>query len=120
MLPKECPVDRLTNGVTKGDSGHWVKTVENYPESHSAWHGATHVLRSARRCKDEIDPMMFRQIISEIRASEEDKLSSADWTFEDKSSNFHTFLFNKIDANLAGRAGTKGQTGFELWRELCN
>ena len=37
MLPKECPVDRLSQGVSKGDFKHWVKTVENFLESHQAF-----------------------------------------------------------------------------------
>ena len=47
------------------------------------------------------------------------QLHMGDWTFEDKNHEFHSFLFQKLDAKLAGRITTAGQTGFEMWRQLC-
>ena len=85
MLPKECPVDRLSQGVSKGDFKHWVKTVENFLESHQAWHGATHVLRSARRSKAEIDAGEFRDTVAAAHQSGSGKLNLMDWTYEDKN-----------------------------------
>ena len=122
ISPKECPVSKISDGISVGDFKHWCLTVENHLESHRTWKGASRILRAVLRHKTEIDREAFNGICDEINLDYSDgsylKIASADWVYAEKVSRLFHFLFMKLPKGIAGKTRLKDQNGFELWRQL--
>jgi hypothetical protein len=114
---------KLEDHVEKLKFRHWVEAVENNLEQLQGWDRASEVLDRVRRKETQIDQQMLNDIIDEaydaVEAAGEARMDRSAYEFASASRMLHTFLLNKINADMHERTTTIEKThGFELHRVI--
>ena len=120
---KDLSVWKLEDNVEKLKFRHWVEAVENNLEQLQGWDRASEVLDRVRRKETEIDQNALNEIIDEaydaVEAAGESRMDRSAYEFVSASRMLHTFLLNKINADMHERTTMiENKNGFELYRVI--